>query len=146
MEGHVARMREQVTAAAESGMDWGICHGDLSRRNIQVSEDGKWTIIDFDFCGPGWRAYDLTISQLPTLGRSGCGMWQALLNGYTQTRPLAGVDLAAVPLFRAVRHLWSFGLRASNTVQRGTLSISDGHFNSWLALFREWEAEYCEGK
>jgi Ser/Thr protein kinase RdoA (MazF antagonist) len=38
---------------------YGLIHGDAIRANAQVADDGNVTVLDFDFCGPGWRAYDV---------------------------------------------------------------------------------------
>jgi Ser/Thr protein kinase RdoA (MazF antagonist) len=40
--------------------NWGLCHGDIYTGNIHRRNDGNLTIYDFDFCGYGWRAYDVS--------------------------------------------------------------------------------------
>ena len=38
---------------------YGVIHGDVIRANALVGDDGTVTVLDFDFCGIGWRAYDV---------------------------------------------------------------------------------------
>jgi Ser/Thr protein kinase RdoA (MazF antagonist) len=49
------RVRARIAALAPV-LDWGPCHGDFGANNAHISEDGRVTLFDFDFCGPGWRA------------------------------------------------------------------------------------------
>jgi Ser/Thr protein kinase RdoA (MazF antagonist) len=49
---------------------WGLCHGDIFTGNIHRNSDGSLTIFDFDFCGYGWRAYDVA----PFLGNFSGGI------------------------------------------------------------------------
>jgi Ser/Thr protein kinase RdoA (MazF antagonist) len=47
-----------------------MIHGDVIQANAQVADDGIVTVLDFDFCGMRWRAFDigsylLTICKTP---------------------------------------------------------------------------------
>ena len=52
-------LKEQIRDQAQV-WNWGLCHGDIYTGNIHRRNDGKLTIYDFDFCGYGWRAYDVS--------------------------------------------------------------------------------------
>jgi Ser/Thr protein kinase RdoA (MazF antagonist) len=52
-------LKEQIQDQARF-WNWGLCHGDIYTGNIHRRNDGKLTIYDFDFCGYGWRAYDVS--------------------------------------------------------------------------------------
>ncbi len=52
------RTRQRIAALAGSGLDWGVCHGDVSLDNIHVTPGGQLVVYDFDSAGPGWRASD----------------------------------------------------------------------------------------
>lgn len=71
----VKELKEQIQANAGS-WNWGLCHGDVNTGNIHRRDDGKLTIIDFDFCGYGWRAYDPS----PILGNFSAGINQDALD------------------------------------------------------------------
>ncbi|CAM4319739.1 phosphotransferase enzyme family protein [Paenibacillus tarimensis] len=102
-----------------SGLDWGICHGDLHGSNAHIDQD-EVTYFDFDLCGYGWRAYELAVFRF-TLELQYDGneqverRWQAFLDGYRSLRTLNACDVAAVPAFVGIRRLW-------------LMSLSLGHF------------------
>jgi Ser/Thr protein kinase RdoA (MazF antagonist) len=146
LERFAARLRVRAGAVVQPNLDWGICHGDLGGGNIHVTEDQKVTVFDFDLCGPGWRAWDLTAIQQVATEQNQAGIWDSFVKGYTETRPLAAADLTVVPLFGAIRHLWSLGLQASNVADWGILRVSDWILDRELTFFRAWEAEHMEGE
>lgn len=55
----VKELKEEIHDQAKF-WNWGLCHGDIYTGNIHRRNDGKLTIYDFDFCGYGWRAYDVS--------------------------------------------------------------------------------------
>jgi len=142
LEGLAARLRARAAAAAESGLDWGLCHGDLNGGDIYLTEDQTVTVIDFARCGVGWRVYDLAGIQWVALAQDTNAIWDAFLKGYTESKRLAAVDLAAVPLFHAICHLLSLGIFAENAAYWGSLWISDGLLDQELTFLRKWESEH----
>jgi len=65
----VKELKYQIQAEA-SKWTWGLCHGDVYTGNIHKRADGSLSIFDFDFCGYGWRAYDVS----PFLGNFSSGV------------------------------------------------------------------------
>lgn len=138
------KLRARAEAAAQDGLDWGVCHGDLAAQNIHVTKDQAPTVFDFDYCGPGWRAYDLAAGWWVDADRRGAPLRESFLKGYTEVRPLAAADLAAVPLFQAINRLSSLGVRARNVALWGTLQMVERLADRRLASFREWAAQLLE--
>jgi Ser/Thr protein kinase RdoA (MazF antagonist) len=145
LQGFAARLYARATAAAGIGLDWGPCHGDFGAKNMHLAAEGTVTMLDFDFCGPGWRVYDFVPVYQATLGRGRHAVWGAFLKGYTGMRPIGAADLAAVPLFRALRLLAMLGVFAENVTEWGIVPISGRRLDGWMASFRRWEAEHVEG-
>jgi Ser/Thr protein kinase RdoA (MazF antagonist) len=133
LHGHVA-------LAVERGLDQGPCHGDFGAKNILIA-GGSLTALDFDMCGPGWRAYDLTSVYRAAREAGEDRLWRSFVDGYTAVRPLSASDLAAVPLFRLLRDLGMLGLFASNAARWGALSLADAEMDRWLATLRKLAAE-----
>jgi Ser/Thr protein kinase RdoA (MazF antagonist) len=99
VEAHVDRVRHQLAALDRAGGRWGIVHGDPQVLNFLFDDDGQVgdgqvTVIDFDHCGYGWLMYDVAYywSRLPDALR------EPFLASYHDVRPLAGVDLDALPV------------------------------------------------
>ncbi len=131
-----ARFHEQAEDEARKGLDWGVCHGDMSDRNIHITPDQVVTVFDFDLCGHGWRAYDFTTVRRIAKYERNMAIWEAFVEGYGQTRPLAERDLAAVPLFQAIKRVWSFGTTAALAGRRGSLYL-EHHLDYYLDSLRE---------
>ena len=131
--GIAARLRERIADAADAGLDWGVCHGDLGAGNLHVNERGAATLFDFDFCGPGWRAYDLVAPWRMSSHTAGGATWRAFLRGYGQVRRLSPIDRAAMPLLDMADRVWSLGLRAARAQVSGTARMADWYIDRVLA-------------
>lgn len=79
----------QLARLGEAGLHWAIQHGDPSLDNLHVSDHGL-QLYDFDLAGPGWQVEDLT-------GALSTPFADVFLAGYTAVRPLAAVELEALP-------------------------------------------------
>jgi Ser/Thr protein kinase RdoA (MazF antagonist) len=100
---------------------YGMIHGDVIRANAQVSDDGQVTVLDFDLCGFGWRAYDVAsylqvLKGLPDQGEAEC----AFLEGYQEIRSLTTFEQEALPLFEAARTIFDIGIKATNVYHWGS--------------------------
>jgi Ser/Thr protein kinase RdoA (MazF antagonist) len=142
LQGFAARLHAWAAEAIGAGLDWGPCHGDFGVKNMHLAADGTVTVLDFDFCGPGWRIYDFTSAYRAGLEQPKNKIWDAFLKGYTAIRPISAVDLTAVPLFRALRSLAMLGVFAENVAQWGVMPLSARKLNKQIAYFRQCEAEY----
>lgn len=96
-------------------LSYGMIHGDVIRANALIADNGQVTVLDFDFCGFGWRAYDVA-SYLLTIRNTlqEQEFEKAFLEGYEEIRPLASKEKEALPLFEAIRAIFSIGTLAKN--------------------------------
>jgi len=116
----------------------GLVHGDVIPTNVLVAPDGRLTVLDFDFCGPGWRAFDVATylhvaRDDPATEASG----RDFLAGYQEVRPLADWELTALPLFVAVRELFRLGNWGPRLEEWGTQALPDEAIERHLAWIRE---------
>lgn len=142
LEGVAARLRKRAEAAISTGLDWGVCHGDLGLKNLLIDDEGRVTALDFDHCGVGWRVYDFAPLYGNAVREKRPELWEVFLKGYREVRPVSATDVAAVPVFRALRHLSMLGMFAHNAADWGFQPIRDSNLDGWLQFFREWEAEH----
>jgi len=123
-------------------LNYGFCHGDFHDWNAHW--DGRLTIFDFDCCGTGFRAYDLAVFlwnlKINYQGKE-ADNWQAFLTGYTVTRPLAQIELDAIPLFVAARRIWLAGIYVSNEDVWGTAIINERFFRTFVDQLKDDERE-----
>ncbi|UVK42856.1 phosphotransferase [Mesorhizobium sp. AR07] len=103
----VLQAREKAVKALSeherSARNFGIIHADLVRENVLI-RNGAIRIIDFDDCGYGWHLYDLAVALYQNREEPIYPLIEAaLLDGYRQERELTAQDIAALPLFSALR-------------------------------------------
>ena len=91
------------------GADFGLIHADLVRENVLIDADSL-RFIDFDDSGFGFRMFDIATTLLKNLDEPDASALEAaLLQGYTQVRPLRPADLAMLNIFVVLRSLTYLG-------------------------------------
>lgn len=89
------------------GLDWGVCHGDLTLDNVTIDRDGTVSFFDFDLAAPAWRASEPTGVYTWSLEDASVRpLWDAFLIGYRTERAFSDDDEAAVPHLAAAYELW----------------------------------------
>ena len=83
--------------------EYGIIHGDLHPGNMHFQEN-QVTFFDFDHCGYGWRAYDLSLFHYAP-----DALQKAFFQGYESLRPLTEGERDCLPIFAKLRRLWDAG-------------------------------------
>jgi Ser/Thr protein kinase RdoA (MazF antagonist) len=136
------RLREGVAALPVGALDRGFCHGDFHHGNAHVAGD-RLTLFDFDCCGTGWRAYDIAVFRwgVQQWCEAPKALWTAFLQGYTEAGGVSPEELAAVPLFVAIRQIWIMGMQAENAPDWGYAQAGDAYFDEALAYLRRCEAD-----
>jgi Ser/Thr protein kinase RdoA (MazF antagonist) len=95
---------------------YGFCHGDPGTSNALVTSDGRLTLLDFDFCGPAWRAHDLAVAlnDIPAEHAKG------FLDAYHSVRPLSADEIMSITHLQAAHYLWLLAMRARYLNEWGT--------------------------
>jgi Ser/Thr protein kinase RdoA (MazF antagonist) len=105
---------------------YGLVHGDVIPSNAQVMPSGEIAVLDFDFCGFGWRAYDIaTYLGEVQFWDASASVADAFLAGYEEIRPLAAWERTALPVLQAARHIHSLGTPAMFVDLWGSAYLSD---------------------
>lgn len=106
------------------GLDWGVCHGDLTLDNVTIDRDGTVSFFDFDLAAPAWRASEPTGVYTWSLEDASVRpLWHAFMIGYRTERAFSTHDEAAVPHFAAAYELWN-------------LAHEIEHWRQWSGLWR----------
>lgn len=108
------QLQTRLPAVPDDPPFYGMIHGDVIQANALVSDDGqRVTLIDFDLCGPGRRIYDVASFFITLHGTPDeREMRAAFLEGYVGVRMLKRPELEALPLYEAVRAVFSIGVPA----------------------------------
>jgi Ser/Thr protein kinase RdoA (MazF antagonist) len=89
--------------------------------------------------------YDIAVYPWSiSLAKQDSKLWEAFLEGYTQQRDVGELDLAAVPLFVAIRHIWLLGLHTGNGDDWGYGWLTNRYFGRQMKFLREWVAEQID--
>jgi len=113
---------QEELSSIDSRLTRVICHGDTHGFNNHISVDvvgaKKAVFFDFDDAGPGYLAYDLAVMPWSYLNRKMLkepddvlqDRWKHYLRGYRAGGgEIDEADLASLPLFMQLRHLWNLG-------------------------------------
>jgi Ser/Thr protein kinase RdoA (MazF antagonist) len=141
LERIAADLRSAATAIVHD-LDWGLCHGDLAADNFRFGGDGTLSVLDLDLAASGWRAYDLAAVAWVATSRRRNEIWDTFIRGYADVRRPAAADLEAVPLFHAIRRLWSLGMEARNAPALGSYRLGVEYLEPELRSLREWQTAY----
>jgi Ser/Thr protein kinase RdoA (MazF antagonist) len=104
------RLKAYIAALDLPENAYGPIHADLYGGNIHLTPAGEFAFFDFDHCGFGWRAYDLT-NFYPHSDSSDeeREAWPAISAGYASVREWSAEEQRAMPAFAACRELWEVG-------------------------------------
>lgn len=144
------RLVEEL-ASAEGELTRVVCHGDTHGFNNHVATDAAGTrqsvFFDFDDAGPGFLAYDLSVMPWSYLFRKGLKepddtlreRWTHYLRGYrVGGGEVSERDVAALPLFIQLRHLWNLGEAAGRLHHWGTSSVPVDWLRKQVDFFEAW--------
>lgn len=95
-------------------------HGDPSLDNLHLTADGRIAFYDLDLAGPGWQVEDLT-------GALSTEFSGPFLDAYVAVRPLADVDLEALPWLRILGHIDNLAFHLVTKPRAlGTATLTEG--------------------
>jgi Ser/Thr protein kinase RdoA (MazF antagonist) len=129
-----------------------LCHGDAHGENnfVAVREGGghEAVFFDFDECGLGYLAYELAVYPWSLHPRTVDGAWSEkaaarwrhFISAYREVRALTEADLAALPLFVAVRQFWLLGEYAGRVPVWGSQAMPTDYLQRQVKLLGQWEA------
>jgi Ser/Thr protein kinase RdoA (MazF antagonist)/ribosomal protein S18 acetylase RimI-like enzyme len=137
LEQAAAAIAVRIETLPATALEQGFCHGDLQGYHAHLTDDGTLTHFDFDFCGHGYRAYDLAVFRwCALLSEKQNVWWEPYLTAYQELRTLADLDAQAIPLFVCARVIWHMGLHADNVSDWGTSGLNNAYFERQFRRLR----------
>lgn len=95
---------------------WGPIGGDFHNASVFFDDRNQPTFFNFDWCGIGWRAYDIAVflHNSDLIHRSSPDLTEAFFAGYYSERPLTENEHEAIAPFLTIRRIWLTGLFTVN--------------------------------
>jgi Ser/Thr protein kinase RdoA (MazF antagonist) len=110
------KVKEKLDNLSAKKPQYGICHGDLYSGNLRVDSYNNPILFDFDFCGNGWRAYDISMYAFPFAMGSDLVKLEKreqrknqFLNGYNKVRSMSDNEIDSIALFIPFRRIFNIG-------------------------------------
>ncbi|MCQ6562801.1 phosphotransferase [Paenibacillus mendelii] len=129
--------------------EYGLCHGDLYSGNVRMDSSGNLTVFDFDLCGYGWRAYDISLFICSFgLGVDAAAMdirerkKEVFLNGYLKNRNLSEVEIHSIYLFAPFRRLFNIGSLYAFFAESWGHDIFFRNVEEEITLLKDWVNVY----
>lgn len=108
---------------------WGPIGGDFHHGSVFFNEDNNPTFFNFDWCGYGWRAYDIAVFLFNTnlIHKRSSELSEAFFAGYYSQRQLSQNEHEAIAPFLTIRRIWQTGLFSMNDGLVGHTFIAPAH-------------------
>ena len=137
-------LEEKLKFAHMDLRDWGMCHGDIGNYNALI-DDQRCILFDFEFCGRGWRLFDLASYRLHARFEGfEKEAWYPFIQGYLTVRPVAQSYLRHTGLFMCLRRVWLAAKWIEHLAERGVGALSDTYYEKLVPVCREIELEVLE--
>lgn len=138
VEDAIAHIREQLQDFPKTAPYWGICWGDPHSGNAHFTLDNQVTLFDFDQCGHGWRAFEVGKFRQVALNTGvSRSVRAAFLSGYMRVNPLAEFELAAIPAFTQMAHLWVWSISLTHAVRNNYSRLDRSYFSVRLQQLKK---------
>ncbi len=103
----VHKTAEALDRLDPATLRFGAVHADIHPHNVFITEEGKFTLIDWDNCGDDFLAKELTAFTWRMIyAGADAEINKAYLRGYERVRRLDEAENAHMPLFLMTRHLY----------------------------------------
>jgi Ser/Thr protein kinase RdoA (MazF antagonist) len=116
LEDVAKHIKKKLISFSTEAPQFGVCHGDFYSGNVRVDANNNPILIDFDFCGNGWRAYDISMYAYPfAMGCDTAKLQQRenrkdqFLNGYNKVRAMSENEVNSIALFIPFRRIFNIG-------------------------------------
>jgi Ser/Thr protein kinase RdoA (MazF antagonist) len=112
-----AHLLKEIESADKSQIRQGAVHLDIWFDNLNITNDNKITIFDFDFCGNGWLCLDVAyyILQLHNIEKYEEISYQpkidSFLKGYESVKPLSAEEKRLIPILGVSLYFFYLGVQ-----------------------------------
>ncbi|HET6559882.1 MAG TPA: phosphotransferase [Prolixibacteraceae bacterium] len=124
--------------ADQSEIRNGIVHLDIWFENLNVTDDNRLTIFDFDFCGNGWLCLDIAfyIMQVHNTERYEEKDYQpkvdSFLKGYESIIPISEEEKRLLPMLGVCLYFFYLGVQCQRYDNYSNLFLSGNYLKRYI--------------
>ena len=138
----IEKLLSKIKYLPMENLNYGFCHGDLYGGNAHKHLDNI-EFFDFDFCGFGWRSYDISVFRWGCRSRNQEDkLWNAYIDGYKSIRKISDLDLEWTTYFLIIRDLWAMALYIKNSKEFGSVWLGDFYIEKRMKFLKKFEEDY----
>lgn len=116
----------------------GIVHLDIWFDNLNITNDNKITIFDFDFCGNGWLCLDIAyyILQLHNIEKYEANDYQpkidSFLKGYESLMPISAEEKRLIPMLGVGLYFFYLGVQCQRYDNWSNSFLSENYLKRYI--------------
>ena len=116
----------------------GIIHLDIWFDNLNITNDGKVTIFDFDFCGNGWLCLDVAyyVLQLHNIEKYEAKDYQpkidSCITGYESITPLSTEEKRLIPMLGVSLYFFYLGVQCQRYDNWSNSFLSENYLKRFI--------------
>ena len=123
--------------------NFGMCHGDVHTRNLRL-HGNSCVFFDFDFCGIGFRAYDIATFYWSRFqiehdsDEDALIRYEGFLKGYQSIRPLSPEESNSILTFVLLREFWAIGVKLTHSTVWGAEGVEARFWDQRFEFIDDW--------
>ncbi|MBK0377699.1 phosphotransferase enzyme family protein [Mucilaginibacter segetis] len=130
---------EELEKADKSKLRKGAVHMDIWFDNLNITEDGRITIFDFDFCGNGWLCNDIAyyILQLHSTEKDETERMQKLdsfLKGYESITPINAEEKRMLAMLGVSIYFFYLGVQCQRFDNWSNVFMNETHLKRFINI------------
>lgn len=116
----------------------GVVHLDIWFNNLNITNDNKVTIFDFDFCGNGWLCLDIAyyILQLHNIEKYEAKDYQpkvdSFLKGYESITPISAEEKRLIPILGVSLYFFYLGVQCQRYDNWSNSFLSENYLKRFI--------------
>lgn len=143
---------EEFENADTSQIRQGVVHLDIWFDNLNITNDNKVTIFDFDLCGNGWLCLDIAyyILQLHNIEKYEAKEYQSkvdsFIKGYESVTPISAEEKRLIPMLGVSLYFFYLGVQCQRYDNWSNSFLSENYLKRFInGLVKKYYAIYKLG-
>ncbi|MEM8829867.1 MAG: phosphotransferase [Cyanobacteria bacterium P01_G01_bin.19] len=111
LEQIIIQIKHQLSCLEQTSPFWSVCWGDPHSGNVHFTDDNQITLFDFDQCGCGWRAFDISkFLQVSLNAGIKRNVRDAFISGYQAIQELTDAETSSLQALTQMAHIWAWAI------------------------------------